>query len=155
MNRDIIIEKQFSFGELQAGVGNFDKSLKIVREIYQADPDNNFNKIRLSYNLSFLGHLDEAKPFIALFKGEIFQERCALALYYGKLGEIEKSLSYINEETKLTAGRDSQFSLFIAIVYLSNGENEKTIDWLERAAANGFLNHRFLTEHYSSFEPIR
>ncbi len=135
--------------------GNSDESLRIVRELYKADPDNKFSKLRYFYKLTIMGLLDEAKQFLPNFEGEIFQERTGLAFYYGKLGDREKSMSYINEEVELTASRDSQYSLFMSLVYAANKENEKTIEWLEYACSNGFLNHQYLTEHEPSFEPIR
>ncbi len=142
-----------SFIELMGG--NFDKFIEIVEEIYDVDHSIAFSHVRMLFAYSIVGDLDKAEPFVKLLHGKTFFERITLAHYYGKKNEEEKGLAYITDENLTTAKRDGQYSLWMALVFEANKEYEKTIEWLENAAKNGFLNYKFLSEYDETFKSIR
>jgi len=161
-----LIKKAISLSPLALGLrgasgfvemmgGNSDGYLDTVKDIYDVDSENSFTQLRMVFAYTFTGDLDEADELANELSGETFLERITLAYYYGKKNECEKGLDYISKDTETTARRDGQYSLWLAMVFAANKDYEKTIEWLENAVKNGFLNYRFLAEHDPNFEPIR
>lgn len=142
-----------SFLELMDG--KFNEYIRIVEDIYSLDPEDSFVQLRMMFAYSLVGRLSKAGKFESLLAGETFFERITLAYYYGRKNENERGLAYITDDTKVTAKRDGQYSLWLAMVFAANKEYEKTIEWLENAVKTGFLNHRFINVYDSIYKPIR
>ncbi len=108
---------------------------------------------------AYAGQNDEAKRnFEQIVKTEAVPIAELSALFCraldGDRDGVQKMLA-ANTQLQETAKTDEWFPNFIAACLAHVGDKDGALEWLERAIAWGFSNHRFLSEHSRFLAPLR
>jgi hypothetical protein len=109
--------------------------------------------------LAYAGRLDEAKiNFEQVAKTKAVPISDLSSLFCRAMeGDRRRVQELLTENTRLqeAAKTDEWFPNFIAACLTHVGNNDGALEWLERAIAWGFSNHRFLSEHSRFLAPLR
>ncbi len=76
-------------------------------------------------------------------------------LKYVLIGEKEKALETLSEETKKFTWNDPDFSFFMPGYYALLSEKEEAFRWMEHAIDRGFINYPFYSRAYPFLENVR
>jgi len=108
---------------------------------------------------AYAGRLDEAKlNFEQVAKTEAVPISDLSSLFCRALEgdrRLVQELLTANTRLQEAAKTDEWFPNFIAACLALVGDNDGALEWLERAIAWGFSNHRFLSEHSRFLVPLR
>jgi TolB-like protein/DNA-binding winged helix-turn-helix (wHTH) protein len=123
-------------GEIYCWAGQYDKALENLKDVIEREP--NYSTAHYEIGIAYLkkGMIQEATREFERARDleNIPRNLAVLAYAYGSAGEVEKAKQIISElEAKSKTGYVSPFS--IAIAHAGLGENDVTIDWLEKAYA--------------------
>ena len=139
--------------------GRFDLALGVWEQACKVNPGNaGWCEVAGVLFLIAMGRQEEAFALAERAEKEerlTIVHRLALLWRYAFVGEREKALSWMPEETLRTCRRDFSYSADVACAYVMLGETDEALDWLENAIELGFLNHRYLGEIDPILAPLR
>jgi serine/threonine protein kinase/Tfp pilus assembly protein PilF len=140
--------------------GRFEAAIAWARK-YQDSvaPPSAFLTWWLAQALAYAGRGDEARTIfeqVAAQEAGMFSELSALYCLAADGGRdaVRQALD-ANAGVQEAAKTDEWFPNFIATCLVMVGDHEAAVDWLERAVAWGFCNHRFLSELSPFLAPLR
>ncbi len=147
---------------LQGGLhfydGQFDKALQGWKKMYDLYPENPFSHFYYAMILAYNDRLDEAFDIIDQNK-ELYPDnvlaKMGVMLKHAFRGEKEKASQEMTADFKKTCQRDGFNAHHLASVFALLNEKKETLDWLENAVNQGFINYPLLAEHDSFLENIR
>ena len=141
--------------------GRFEEAAKWIQKyLDEVAPGSPLLLWWLAQALAYDGKDDAAKPIfgqVAALPGVgVFSDLSALYCLAadGDRDGLRQVLD-ANAGLQEAAKTDEWYSNFIAACLAMVGEHETAIDWLERAVAWGFSNHRFLGEYSPFLAPLR
>ncbi|MCK4827271.1 hypothetical protein KA005_66690 [bacterium] len=139
--------------------GHFDQAIELLSKSYQMDPEFTWSKFWIAKSLATSKQLNKAFEMIdevVSVEGtdKIIRELLQF-LKYVLIGEKEKALETLSEETKKFAWNDPDFSFFMPGYYVLLGEKEEAFRWMEHAIDRGFINYPFYSRDYPFLENIR
>ena len=139
--------------------GHFDEAIELVSKSYRMAPEFMWNRYWLAkffaankqFNKAF-ELIDEAVNTEGIDK--IIKELLQF-LKYVLVGEREKALEALSDETKKYTWNDPDFSFIMPGYYAVLGEKDKAFRWMEHAIDRGFINYPFYSTVYPLLENIR
>jgi tetratricopeptide (TPR) repeat protein len=145
-------------GALHFLSGEYDKSLKAWRRLYEMYPESAYSKFSYALILIYNNHHDEALSIIdqsAKTDPDNVLTKLGLMLKYGVQGEKKKAFQELTLDFQKTCQRDQSFSHHLAGVFAMLNEKKKALNWLESAVNGGFINYPLLAEQDPFLENIR
>jgi TolB-like protein/lipoprotein NlpI len=138
--------------------GRFDLALDPLLSAYSLTPESGMNQFWKSLILLYNNRADEAYDFICGSVREPDRDtwtQLTIFLKHVIKGEKEKLNSLLTPDFVKTHKSNPQNAYSIAALYSYLDEREKSLEWLENAVSQGFINYPFLNEYDPFLENIR
>ena len=132
--------------------GRVDLAIEPVQKVHKMDPIGMFRTTH-ALMLAHARRVDEAASLLDVEYDEPVTDEWAalgIVLKYALEGNKEKTLASVTEELARDAKTDMLYSWLLAEFISLVDEKDQALDWLEIAAAGGFINYPFLSE----FDPL-
>jgi tetratricopeptide (TPR) repeat protein len=131
---------QFCAGDFQQAIGSIERSYELEA--------SSVASFLYTIALLYAGRTEEAMRRRPQFQeSELHLDRIAMMFLHSCEGRTADALTMVNDGLVSTAQRDPQWSWHLAAAYASNGEYEKSLNWLENSVQRGFSNYRMIGEH--------
>jgi len=145
-------------GALHYYSGNYDKSLKAWKRLYEMYPESAYSKWSYALILTYNNRYDEAFSIInqsAKTDPDNVLTKLGLMLKYGLRGEKEKAFQEMTQDFQKTCQHDYSYSHHLAGVFALLGEKKEALNWLESAVNSGLVNFPLLNEYDPLLEKRR
>ena len=147
----------FVAGVVEILDGQFNQSVGLLRKGYKLEPIP-FLKWWIAKGLAYNNELKEACELLNSVSIEApgtHWAQMALFFMHAILGEKSKALEVITDELINMMKDDELYTLWTAESYALIGQNEESIEWIEKGLHSHFINYPFLSEIDPLLENIR
>ena len=138
--------------------GSFKNFYECAHELYQEDPNSLAARLHYILAVAYAGELDQFYALVDQLAQEMpehFAANLFVFMSYAFQERNEEALQVMTSEFQTIAGRSWQYAWHIAAGYAMMDESEKSVEWLESAVNQGFINYPLLAEMDPFLENIR
>jgi serine/threonine protein kinase/predicted Zn-dependent protease len=138
--------------------GKFTEAIEAFAPHYAGNLDNPGVRLAYGQTLALGGRVDDALPiFDALVRDLPESPFAHLGQFYACAfrGDREAARRSVTAEVQEVLGSDPQYSWFLAECYALIDDRASAIQWLDRAAARGFINYPLLAQRDPFLAPLR
>ena len=138
--------------------GCYEEAMRWTQRSVDIDPTNPSHRMVHALMLAANGHRDEAAMLldvVARDTPDMAWARMAPAMSHALRGERDAVLRVMTSELRAAAWWDDIFCWWAADALALVGEREAALDFVERAAAFGWINYPFLAQHEPFLASIR
>jgi TolB-like protein len=145
-------------GFIDFSEGKFERIVEPHYRMHQLDPENPWGRWVYAWSLLWNKRFDEAYDIIDLLSKEypenIFS-KIGLFWKYAFQGKKQEALNVMTKDILDKVKGAEVLARMVYHGYAILGEKEKTIDWIENAVNQGFINHPFLNKYDYLIDFIR
>ena len=145
-------------GFIDYSEGKFDKIVEPHYRMYQLDPKNPWGRWAYAWSLLWNKRFDEASDVIDILQienPESIYSKIGLFWKYAFQGKKAEALKVMTQDLRNKAKGVETLARMVFHGYALLGEKGKTIDWIENAVNQGFINYPFLNEYDYLIDFIR
>jgi len=138
--------------------GDYEKSLKAWKRLYDMYPDSAYSRWSYVLILTYNNKNDEAFSIINKSKQiepDNVLTKLGLMLKFGLQDEKDKAFQEMTPDFRKTCRGDYSYSHHLAGAFALLGEKQEALNWLENAVSCGLINFPFLNEQDPFLENIR